>query len=346
MADQRIKTEQQLPVIGISMGDINGIGPEIIIETLSDNRITKICTPVIYGSASVLNHYRKLLKTGKFNYVPLSSIDDLHRRKINLVSCLKDGIIPTQGTPSKEGGEAAFLSLKEATNDLKAGKLDGLVTAPIDKGAIQGEEFDFPGHTEFLSSQTGGRESLMLLCNDNLRVGVVTGHIPVSEISKQLTAEKIEKKIALMETALIEDFGISKPKIAVLGLNPHAGDNGLLGKEDDELIRPIVLKLKKDNKLVFGPYPADGFFGNASYTKFDGILAMYHDQGLVPFKTLSFGKGVNFTAGLPIIRTSPDHGTAYDIAGKGKASPDSFRQAIFMACDIVKQRRNLVIANQ
>lgn len=324
--------------LGISIGDTNGIGPEVIVKTLSDQRILNFCTPVIYASADVINKVRKALSAEHFNYQQVGSAHDLIPKKINLINCWEGDIAVEPGTPKPESGKASLDSLLAACKDLKSGLLDGLVTAPIDKDNIQAEEFKFPGHTEFLTSYFDAADSLMLLVSDTLRVATVTGHIPLKDVASKLNFDLIIRKITILQESLRRDFGILKPRIAVLGLNPHAGEKGLLGNEETEIIRPAVMHLKDRGHLVFGPYPADGFFGMRQYTQFDAVLSMYHDQGLIPFKTLAMESGVNYTAGLPVVRTSPDHGTAYDIAGKHIADETSFREALFLACDIIKMR--------
>ena len=326
------------PYIGISIGDINGIGPEIILKTLQDNRLLNMMTPVIYGSSKVLGYYRKALKISEFKYQVVQQ--ELVPEQINVVNCWKEVIDINAGEANLTGGEAAFKALDQATKDLTQGIIEGLVTAPINKNTIQHDDFRFPGHTEYLTQASGAKDSLMFLCTQNLRVGVVTGHIPLAKVAQNLTSDKIYSKLAMMEKSLRQDFGIGKPRIAVLGLNPHAGEAGLLGQEEEEVILPVINKFKEKGKLVFGPFPADGFFGSGQFKKFDGVLAMYHDQGLIPFKTLAFENGVNYTAGLNIVRTSPDHGTAYDIAGKGIANEVSFREALYMACDIARRRKD------
>lgn len=323
---------------GITIGDINGIGLEVIIKTLMDNRILQLCTPIVYGSSKVASFHRKALGVSDFSFFPIREADQANPKNANLVNCWEEEVAIELGKPSSIAGKYALKSLEAAINDIKRNKTDVLVTAPIDKQTIQSDKFNFPGHTEYLAEQFQVKENLMLLVSDSLRVGVVTGHVPVNKISSLLSTELIIKKIRILNKSLIEDFGIRKPKIAVLGLNPHAGDKGLIGDEEAKIIIPAINKAKEDNLLVFGPYPADGFFGSGNFKNFDGVLGMYHDQGLVPFKALSFGSGVNFTAGLPIVRTSPDHGTGYDIAGKNIASEDSFRQALYLACDIFKNR--------
>lgn len=324
--------------LGLTIGDTNGIGPEVIVKTLSDQRILNFCTPVIYASASVLNKVRKALSAEHFNYQQVASVQAIVPKKVNLITCLDDALETNPGNPTPESGKASLDSLMAACKDLKAGLLDGIVTAPIDKENIQTEDFRFPGHTEFLTSYFDAAESLMLLVSGDLRVATITGHMPVKEVADKITFDLIIRKVTILLESLKTDFGILKPRIAVLGLNPHAGENGLLGTEEQEIIRPAVMHLKEKGHLVFGPYPADGFFGMQQYKQVDAVVSMYHDQGLIPFKTLAFESGVNFTAGLPIVRTSPDHGTAYDIAGKHLASETSFREALFLACDVIKKR--------
>lgn len=325
------------PLIGISLGDINGIGPEVVMKALSDARLLDMITPVVYGSTKVLSFYRKALKMNNFQYRHMESGPE--QDQINVVNCWEEVMEVTMGEATPEGGRAALLALQFAVRDLKAGVIEGVVTAPINKNNIQTEEFKFPGHTEYFTSSFEAKDSLMLLCSGNLRVGVVTGHVPLAKVPSLITRERVQLKLNILERTLRQDFGIHKPKIAVLGLNPHAGEEGLLGTEEQEVIIPLIEDFKNRGRLVFGPFPADGFFGKGAYNKFDGILAMYHDQGLIPFKTLAFEQGVNYTAGLSIVRTSPDHGTAYDIAGQNKASETSLREAIYMACDIARRRR-------
>ncbi len=328
------------PVIGITVGDINGIGPEVIIKTFADNRMLRICTPVIYGSTKVLAYYKKALQIEDFNYSQSKEAEHFHSKRINVVNCWGDMVEINTGAVTPEAGSSAFAALEKACQDLKSGLLDGIVTAPINKHNIQNDNFRFPGHTEYLTQYFESKDSLMFLVSEGLRVGVVTGHIPLQDVSKSITSELIISKIKLMNASLKGDFGIQKPKIAVLGLNPHAGEEGLLGQEENTVIKPAIEACKSKGMLVFGPYPADGFFGTSHYKKVDGILAMYHDQGLIPFKTLAFDSGINFTAGLPVVRTSPDHGTAYDIAGKNLASENSMREAVYLACDIIRNRRS------
>ena len=323
--------------LGISVGDINGIGMEVIIKTFADNRMMDFCTPIVYGSSKVSVFHRKALGINDFSFNYIKSVKEANPKKPNLLECWKEDIEVKLGESNTDGGKYAFLSLEAATKDLAEGNIDVLITAPINKDNIQSEEFNFPGHTEYLSEKFEG-ESLMLMVNENIKIGVATNHIPISAIANTLTADTIFSKLKILNKSLVQDFSLNGPKIAVLGLNPHAGDNGLIGKEENEIIIPAINNAKSIGINAFGPYPADGFFGSGNYKKFDAILAMYHDQGLIPFKSLSFGDGVNFTAGLSIIRTSPDHGVAYEIAGQNKAEENSFRKATYMACDIFKSR--------
>jgi 4-hydroxythreonine-4-phosphate dehydrogenase len=332
-------TQTHKPRIGITLGDYNGIGPEVVLKALSDNRILNLITPVVYGSGKVFAYYKKLSSLEDINYSLVRNNGQYMAKSINVVNCWGDDTLEVvPGKASQESGKAALIALKQAASELKEGLIDALVTAPIDKNTIHSEEFPFMGHTGFLTNFFEVSESLMFMISDKLRVGLVTEHIPVKEVAAALTKEKIEAKLKVMDASLRKDFGISKPKIAVLGLNPHAGDNGLLGQEEEQIIRPLIAEQKNKGRLVYGPFPADGFFATGSHSKYDGILAMYHDQGLVPFKTIAFGDGVNFTAGLPVIRTSPDHGTAYAIAGKNQANEGSLREAIYQAVEIFKQR--------
>lgn len=341
IAQNKVNTNK--PIIGITVGDINGIGPEVIIKALSDSRILEHMTPVIFGSTKVLSFYRKLINSEDFHYSQIKSIKDLNPRKINVVNCWHEMAEIKVGTVTNEAGNCAFLALREAVNYLKENKIDAIVTGPINKKNIQREDFKFIGHTDFISEELGAKENLMLMVNEDLRIGVVTAHLPICEISKNLTQEKVELKLNIMIKTLKNDFGIDKPKVALLGLNPHAGEEGLLGKEESEVIEPVISKFKNKGHLVFGPFPSDGFFGTLQYQKFDGILAMYHDQGLIPFKMLGFESGVNFTAGIPKVRTSPDHGTAYGIAGKNVANPLSMREALYLAVNTVKIRNKSAI---
>ncbi len=331
------------PRIGITLGDLNGIGPEVIIKALADHRLLNLMTPVVYGSTKVLSFYRKMMNLEEFNYSQVKTKGQFFPKAINVVNCWDEVIEINPGQPSRQTARAALLCLKKAVEEVREGLIDGFVTGPIDKNTIHGEEFPFQGHTEYLTQEFNAGESLMLMVGHDLRVGLVTEHIPVKDISSFITRERVELKIRLMELTLKKDFLISKPKIAVLGLNPHAGDEGLLGKEEIDVIRPVIQDLKTKGKLIFGPYPADGFFASGQHSKYDGIVAMYHDQGLVAFKTLSFESGINYTAGLPFVRTSPDHGTAYNLAGKNLANEGSMREAMYVACDIIKNRSTQLV---
>ena len=323
--------------IGITQGDTNGIGWEVILKALADPRMTELFTPVVYGSPKAAAYYRNTIaEIEAFSFNPVASAAEARRGKTNLVACGENAeIMP--GKPTPEAGRAAVEALCTAMRDLKAGQLDALVTAPFDKETVQADDFRYTGHTEYLAAELEG-EAMMILCSDSLRVGLVTKHIPVSEIARNITKERIVRDLDTLRRALIEDFGIVEPRIAVMALNPHAGDGGLLGCEEQEIIRPAIVEAFGKGVLAFGPFAADGLFAGGGYAKYDGILAMYHDQGLAPFKTLS-PDGVNFTAGLSAVRTSPDHGTAFDIAGKDKADPQSMRNAIYTAIDIVEHRR-------
>lgn len=323
-------------VVGISIGDINGIGSEIILKTFEDARMLEFCTPVIFASVKLMSFYKKHFGTD-INFHGIDKIEDLVPKKINVLNVWKEHVDVTFGEENKAGGEYAIKSLTVAVASLKENKIQALVTAPINKSNIQSETFNFPGHTDYLAQELEG-DSLMLLISGNLRVGLLTDHVAIKDVVKNITRERIDKKIITVHHTLVEDFGIEKPKIAVLGINPHTGDNGVIGTEDDTLLRPALDNIRKNGKIVFGPYAADSFFGSGNYKNFDAIIASYHDQGLIPFKTLAFGKGVNFTAGLNRIRTSPDHGTAYDLAGKNQANFESFRQAVFSAISIYETR--------
>lgn len=327
-------------IVGITQGDINGIGYEVIIKTLIDNRIMDMCIPVVYGSPKVAAYHRKALNIPNFSFNNITNPHEANHKRPNIINCLDDSIRVELGKSTEMAGEASLQSLTRAVSDLKNGGIDVLVTAPINKNNIHSESFPFPGHTEFLASEfSEEKEHLMFMIGDFLKVGVLTGHIPVSKISESLSRELIVNKLHTMDKTLLQDFGIRKPKIAVLGLNPHSGDDGLLGSEEIEIIEPALQEAREKNIMALGPFPADGFFGSAAYKHFDAVMAIFHDQGLTPFKAIDFSGGVNYTAGLSIIRTSPDHGTGYDIAGKGLASPDSFRKAVFLAIDIYKNRK-------
>ena len=332
--------------VGISIGDINGIGVEIILKTFQDARMLELCTPILFASNRTISVHKKELNINTQIY-SIENISKAVNGKINVLNVWKEDISVNFGKETNEGGNYAFLSLQAAVKALQKNEIDVLVTAPINKHNIQSDNFNFNGHTEFLEANLEG-ESLMILMNDEFKIGLITGHIPVQKIAETITAELIIKKVNLMYNSLIQDFEIRKPKIAVLGLNPHCGDHGVIGTEDDEIVKPTLEQLQSEGKLVYGPYSSDSFFGSEAYKNFDGILAMYHDQGLAPFKALSFGNGVNFTAGLNKIRTSPDHGTAYEIAGKGMANHNSFKQALYTALDIFKSRKehNELIQNK
>ncbi len=326
------------PIIGISCGDPNGIGPEVILKSLQHPALTKLLVPILYAPAKMLAEQKKILGLD-YRFRLVEDIQKLEVGSIYIADCGAADFDLAPGHSSIEGGKLAAISLEKSVADLRAGYLDALVTAPINKANMPKESFPFPGHTEFLTSRLEATSSLMFLVNDDLRVGLVTNHVPVAQIASLITEDLILDKIAMMDKSLRRDFGIEKPLIAVLALNPHAGDSGVIGDEDDKVVRPAILEAKNRGFLVVGPYPADGFFGSGKHQKVDAILAMYHDQGLVPFKALSFGEGVNFTAGLSAVRTSPDHGTAYDIAGKGIADPASFIKALFLAQEAVGNRK-------
>lgn len=324
-------------IVGISQGDINGIGLEVILKTFLEPSLSEICTPVLFSSQKTVSYYRKVLGLEEFSFNPIRDFSQISHKKVNVFVCYEEEVNIEMGKNTALGGKYAFLSLEKATQALKNKDIQALVTAPINKQNIQSDQFKFKGHTEYLGDALGG-EPLMLLCSEKgLRVALVTAHVPVKDVASAINKEIVSKKIKQLYESLVKDFGIRKPKIAVLGLNPHAGDDGLIGLEDKEIIKPAIDDLKL-NALVYGPYAADGFFGKGTYRQFDGVLAMYHDQGLIPFKTLAFEDGVNFTAGLSEVRTSPDHGTAYDIAGKNIANAESFKNAIYTAIDIYKNR--------
>ena len=329
--------EMHKPIIGISCGDLNGIGIELIIKSFTNNEILNLCTPVIFANNKVINFYRKSLADANLSFNSTKDFSKLSHKQINVFPCWEEDVAITPGTLNEIGGKYAYLSLKQATECLKAGEIDALVTAPIHKKNIQNADFKHSGHTPYFKEFFVANDVVMLMCAENLKVGLVTEHIPVAEVANAISKEVILSKLRIMNGCLQEDFGIDKPRIAVLGLNPHAGDESVIGKEEETIIKPAVATAKQ-TMLVFGPYSSDAFFARGSYEKFDAVLAMYHDQGLIPFKSLAIGEGVNYTAGLPAIRTSPDHGTAFDIAGKGIANHESFLAAIFMAIDIARQR--------
>lgn len=325
--------------VGISHGDINGISYEVIMKTLLDPRILEMCTPVLYGSPKVAAYHRKALNIDNLSLNHVRTPREAGPKRAHVLNCIDDNVRVELGKSTSIAGEAAFMALDRATTDLQQGLIDALVTAPINKDNIQSENFNFPGHTEFLAQKFDVDNFMMLMVSETMKIGLVTTHLPVAEVAKHITKEAVLSKIRILSKSLQQDFAVTRPRIAVFGLNPHAGDNGLLGNEENEAILPAIIQAKKEGIIALGPYPADGFFGSEDYRKFDGILAMYHDQGLVPFKLASFERGVNYTAGLPVIRTSPAHGTAYSLAGEGIASPDSFRQALYLAIDIYKNRQ-------
>jgi 4-phospho-D-threonate 3-dehydrogenase / 4-phospho-D-erythronate 3-dehydrogenase len=323
-------------IVGISIGDLNGIGSEVILKTFEDTRMLELCTPIVFANVKILSFIKKNLNS-EVALHGIDKLDQLVKGKINVLNVWREGVDINFGQNDENVGKYAIKSFIAATDALKEGLIDVLVTAPINKYNIQSEEFKFPGHTDYLDKELDGN-ALMLMVQDNLRVGLLTDHVPVNDVAKNLTEKLIFQKIETINLTLKQDFCITKPKIAVLALNPHAGDNGVIGKEDDEILKPAIKKLFDKGILVFGPYAADGFFGSSQYDKFDAVIATYHDQGLIPFKTLSFGSGVNYTAGLNKIRTSPDHGTAYEIAGKGLADSSSFKEAVYLAIDLYHSR--------
>lgn len=326
--------------VGITHGDINGIGYETILKMLSDEEMLELCTPIVYGSAKIASFYRKTLELPPVQFTQVPSGADIVDGAYNIINVVPEDVKVDPGVSTPAAGQAAFAALGRAVADLKEGNIDALVTCPINKHNIQSDTFHFPGHTEYLEAAMGdGNKALMVLCNDALRVALVTTHLPIKDVAAAITQESILEKLTIFHRALMRDYGIDAPHIAVLALNPHAGEGGLLGNEESQIITPAIEAAQKQGMLAFGPYAADGFFGAGQFEKFDGVLAMYHDQGLAPFKTMSMDAGVNYTAGLPFVRTSPDHGTAYDIAGKGEASPDSLRAAVFQAIDICRSRK-------
>jgi 4-hydroxythreonine-4-phosphate dehydrogenase len=335
---ERAEREKKV-VIGITHGDFNGISYEVIIKTFMDPRMLEICTPVIYGSSKIASYHRKALNINDFNFNLIKKAEMAPQRRANIVNITDQEVKIELGESSEVAGQLAVLALNNAVEDLKHGNINALVTAPINKKNIHSPAFNFRGHTEYLAQKFNCSDYLMMMVSEKIRVGFVTGHIPVSDIAKEITADLVHHKLITMNDSLIRDFGIRKPKIAVLGLNPHSGDRGLIGSEEINLITPAIQRALAENILAFGPYPSDGFFANFSYKNFDGVLAMFHEQGMIAFKILSFDYGVNFTAGLPYVRTSPAHGTAYDIAGKNLANPESLRQSIYLAVDIWNQRQ-------
>ena len=327
------------PVIGLTTGDINGIGTEIIIKTIADHRLLELFTPVIFASNKVINFYRKSVPEINFNYQSIKEFNRINHKQINVFNCWEEEVQISPGQLNDTGGKYAVKSLQAGVAALKENKIQGLVTAPIHKKNTEGNDFPFTGHTPYLKSIFGARDVVMLMVAERFRVGLVTEHVPLREVAALITRENILSKLSIIRESLIRDFGIDKPKIAVLGLNPHAGDEGLMGKEEQEIIKPAINEAKNNNMLAFGPYSADAFFARQQHTRFDAVLAMYHDQGLIPFKSLAAGEGVNYTAGIAGIRTSPDHGTALDIAGKNKADHSSFLAAIYTCIDIINHRQ-------
>ncbi|MEN8223874.1 MAG: 4-hydroxythreonine-4-phosphate dehydrogenase PdxA [Bacteroidota bacterium] len=337
--NKQVNKDNRRVKIGITQGDINGIGYEIIIKVLHDQRMLDSITPLVYGVSKVASYHRKVLEMHDFNFNLVKNAEAANPKRPNIVNCYDKEVKIELGKSTTVAGELAYLALEKSVEDLQNGLIDVMVTAPINKKNIQSEEFHFPGHTEYLAEKFNTTDFLMLMISNNLRIGVVTSHIPLNSVSSELTKDVILQKLRIMNNSLKRDFNIGRPRIALLGLNPHAGDNGLLGKEEEETIIPAISEAFDEGILAYGPYAADGFFGSSTYNSFDGILAMYHDQGLIPFKAISFESGVNYTAGLPFIRTSPAHGTAYEIAGKNQASPESMRSALFLATDIFMNRQ-------
>ncbi len=340
-----MSNELQKPVIGFTCGDLNGIGIELIIKALSHTSVVDICTPVVFASNKSINFYRKSMPEINFSYNSTKEFNKLSHKQVNVFNCWEEEVAITPGQLNDIGGKYALLSLQQATQALKDGQIHALVTAPIHKKNIQSEAFKHSGHTPYFKEVFGVNDVVMFMVADNMRIGLVTEHVPVAEIAKHITKEGILSKLKIMNASLKKDFGVDKPKIAVLGLNPHAGDEGLIGNEEETIIKPAI-KEAKNAMLAFGPYSADAFFARGQYEKFDAVLAMYHDQGLIPFKSLAFGEGVNFTAGMDGVRTSPDHGTAFDIAGKDKADYSSFLTATFEAIDIYRRRNGYADARQ
>jgi 4-hydroxythreonine-4-phosphate dehydrogenase len=339
-----MQPNNEKPVIGITTGDLNGIGTEVIIKTFSDNRMLELCTPVIFSSNKVINYYRRIVTEHAFNFTSTKDLTKLNLKQVNIFNCWEDEVALQPGILTDAGGKYAIRSLMVATQCLKDGELDAIVTAPIHKSNTNLPDFPYTGHTPFFKDKFGAKDVVMLLYSNNLRVALATEHIPISKVAGALTKELIQSKLSILRETLTKDFGIDKPRIAVLGLNPHAGDEGQIGTEEQTVIKPAIDQQKQNGGLIFGPYSADSFFARGTYTEFDAVLAMYHDQGLVAFKTLAQGDGVNYTAGLPIIRTSPDHGTAFDIAGKNLADPSSLREAVFQALELLRHRSEYAAA--
>jgi 4-hydroxythreonine-4-phosphate dehydrogenase len=328
------------PIVGITTGDINGIGPELIIKTLADNRILDICTPVVFSSNKIINYYRKMITEFPLNFNSTKDLSKLNYKQPNVYNCWEEDVTIQPGMLTEQGGKYAVKSLEIATQFLKEGQIDIMVTGPINKSNAYSAAFPYSGHTPYLKETFKAKDVLMLLYSNDFRVALVTEHVPIAEVANHITGDRIHAKLQILKDSLVKDFGIDKPKIAVLGLNPHAGDEGTIGKEEIEIIKPVVDQWQQQGHLVFGPYSADAFFAHDNHSKFDAVLAMYHDQGLIPFKSMALGSGVNFTAGLPSIRISPDHGTAFDIAGKGIAEHSSFMESIFQGISIWNQRKS------
>jgi 4-hydroxythreonine-4-phosphate dehydrogenase len=331
MSDQKL-------IVGISQGDINGIGLEVILKTFQETGINDICTPVLFSSQKTVSYYRKVMGIEEFNFHPLRDMTQINHKKVNVFVCYEEEVNIEMGKASDVGGKYAAISLEKATENLLANKIDVLVTAPINKHTIKNESFNFIGHTDYLGKKLNGSPLMVMCTNSGLRVALATDHVPLKDVVSKLSVDVIAEKITAFHNSLVRDFAVRKPRLAILGINPHASDNGTIGNEDQTLVKPAIDKARGD-KMIYGPYSADGFFGSGAYKQFDGILAMYHDQGLIPFKTLAFNEGVNYTAGLSHVRTSPDHGTAYEIAGKNQASEQSFKNALYMAMDIYKNRK-------
>ncbi|MCQ2326227.1 MAG: 4-hydroxythreonine-4-phosphate dehydrogenase PdxA [Bacteroidales bacterium] len=337
---QRPRHNDNTPVkIGISQGDINGIGYEVMLKCFSDNRMMDFCTPVLYGSSKILSYHKKLIGANDFSFVNIRYANQAEAHKFNVLNIIQEEVKIDVGQPTEIGGKLAALSLDRTCQELMEGKIDAIVTNPINKKNIQSDTFNFPGHTEYLTRKFEAEESLMIMTCRNIHIGIMTNHLSLADVPRVVTKDLIIRKLRVMDKSLRRDFGIRMPKIAVLALNPHAGDHGLIGNEDDDIVAPAIKEATEQGILAFGPYPSDGFFGNGSMNDFDGVMALYHDQGLIPFKLMSFTEGVNFTAGLPYVRTSPAHGTAYEIAGKNQASAQSFRNAVYLAADIIRNRR-------
>lgn len=327
------------PVIGFTCGDINGIGPELLIKTLSDNRLLDFCIPVIFANNKLINFYRKSVPDINFTFSNVKDSSKVNQKQVNVYNCWEEDVGVTPGQLNETGGKYAIISLSIAAEALKSGKIDGLITAPIHKKNIQSSAFDYTGHTPFFKTIFSVNEVAMFMVAENMRIALLTEHIPLKDVAQFITRENILTKLHVINDSLKKDFGIQKPKIAVLGLNPHAGDEGLVGREEEDIIKPAIKEASQGDIFCFGPYSSDAFFARGQYEKFDAVLALYHDQGLIPFKSLAIGEGINYTAGLPAVRTSPDHGVAFDIAGKGIADESSFREAIYKCCDILKMRK-------